>query len=450
MYLLYSLLLSFGFIILLPRFILDAFRSGKYVTGLSQRLGNLPTLKQGQQPVIWLHCVSVGEARAAQSLARALAERFPAASLVVSTTTVTGQKVARDIFGDRARAVFYFPIDWAWTVRRALRAIKPSAVLIMETELWPRMFRECRRQEIPVALVNGRISDKSFRRYKLIRGFISRVLNDLTLAMMQSVEDADRIRELGLPGDKIFVSGNLKFDSAASAPPAELAAALRERFGLDQTRPLIVAASTHAPEEAIVLKAFKILRQARPDIRLLIAPRHPERFGEVADLLKASDVRWSRRSEPEVAGDLASDVILLDSIGELGAVFSCAQIVFVGGSLIPHGGHNVLEPAAHGVCTITGPYSHNFAAIMKAMLDEDAVIQLPESSDFSAALVSLCAQLLADERRRQEIGARARSVCQRNQGATESTVEMIAQILATPSAANHAVQFSTLGATPAK
>jgi 3-deoxy-D-manno-octulosonic-acid transferase len=450
MYLLYSLLLTLGFIILLPRFILDAFRSGKYVTGLGQRLGNLPLLKHNQESIIWLHCVSVGEARAAQSLARALCERFPAATLVVSTTTVTGQKVARDVFGKHARAVFYFPIDWAWTVRRALRAIKPSAVLIMETELWPRMFRECRKQEIPIALVNGRISDKSFRRYKLIPSFIRRVLNDLTLAMMQSAEDADRIRDLGLAGAKIIVSGNLKFDSASSAPNAELAAALRERFGFDQKRPLIVAASTHAPEEAMVIKAFKTLRQAQPGTRLLIAPRHPERFGEVADLLQGSNLSWSRRSGPRTSDDETSEVILLDSIGELGAVFSLAQLVFVGGSLTPHGGHNVLEPSAQGVCTITGPFTHNFAAITETMLDENALIQLPESSDLAAELASVFTQLLADKTRRLEIGARARLVCQRNQGTTERTVEMIAQILATPSADGRTLQFSTLGATPAK
>src|SRR6185436_15961171 len=180
MYLLYSLLLTLGFVLLFPRFLIDAFRNGKYVTGLGQRLGNLPQIDSDNHSIIWLHCVSVGEARAAQSLVRQLLQRFPAARLVVSTTTVTGQQVAKEIFAGQAASVFYFPIDWAWTVRRALRAIQPSVVLIMETELWPRLFRECRRKKIPIALVNGRISNKSFHRYKLIRPFIRRVLDDLT------------------------------------------------------------------------------------------------------------------------------------------------------------------------------------------------------------------------------------------------------------------------------
>jgi 3-deoxy-D-manno-octulosonic-acid transferase len=425
MYLLYSFLLTIGFIILLPRFAIDAFRSGKYVTGLKQRLGNLPQINSNNNSVIWLHCVSVGEARAAQSLVRALLDRFPASRLVVSTTTVTGQQVANEIFAGQAAAVFYFPIDWAWTVRRALRAIQPSVVLIMETELWPRLFRECRKKQIPVALLNGRISNKSFQRYKLIRSFIRRVLGDLTLAMMQSPEDAGRIRELGVKEERVKVSGNLKFDSASAAPNAYLTSEFGERFNFSDHQPLIVAASTHAPEEAIIVEAFKQTRTSHPEVRLLIAPRHPERFQEVGRLLAASGFTWARRSDPPSGEDADCDVVLLDTIGELGAVYSLAEIVFVGGSIAPHGGHNVLEPAVQGVCTITGPYTHNFARITKAMRQEEALIQLPESSDFAAELASTMNRLLSDEKLRREIGARARSVCQRNRGATEKTVEVI-------------------------
>src|SRR5207302_3988600 len=214
-YLLYSFLLTLGFIILLPRFVADAFRNGKYVTGLRQRLGGVPRIGGDGSQIIWLHCVSVGEAQAAQSLVHALAKTFPDFRLAISTTTVTGQQVARQIFADQADAIFYLPIDWAWTVRRVLRRIQPTAILVMETELWPRLFRESAQRDIPVALVNGRISDKSFRRYLRIRPFMRRVLNDLTLGVMQTANDADRIRNLGLDENRIKVSGNLKFDSAA-------------------------------------------------------------------------------------------------------------------------------------------------------------------------------------------------------------------------------------------
>jgi 3-deoxy-D-manno-octulosonic-acid transferase len=449
MYLLYSSLLTLGFILLLPRFVIDAFRSGKYVTGLGQRLGKLPQIDSNNHSIIWLHCVSVGEVRAAQSLVRALLERFPSSRLVVSTTTVTGQKVAHEIFGKQTAAVFYFPIDWAWTVRRALRAIRPSVVLIMETELWPRLFSECREKQIPVALVNGRISDKSFHRYRWIRSFISRVLGDLTLAIMQSPEDAKRIRELGVTQEKLRISGNMKFDSANVAVDQDLTGQLRERFNF-RGRPLIVAASTHGPEEEIMLAAFKRTRESHPDARLLIAPRHPERFQEVAGLLERSGLSWARRSEPGSERDANSDVILLDTIGELDAIYSLADLVFIGGSIAPHGGHNVLEPAAQGVCTITGPYTQNFAGITKAMLSEEAVIQLPESANFPAELSTVIDELLSDDGRRREIGARAKSVCQHNQGATEKTIEMISQLIATPAAHVETAPISTLRATTAK
>src|ERR1041385_1370517 len=213
MYLLYSLLLALGLVILLPRFAVDAFRAGKYVTGLRERLGRVTLENDRARPLIWLHCVSVGETEAARPLVKALSERFPLYRLAVSTTTVTGQQVARQAFPDAA-TIFYFPLDLTWIVRRVLTILRPSAVLIMETELWPNLLRECRRQSIPVALLNGRISQNSFRRYLWIRGFMRRVLGDLSVAIMQSEPDADRIRHLGLPADRLLMHGSLKFDSA--------------------------------------------------------------------------------------------------------------------------------------------------------------------------------------------------------------------------------------------
>ena len=452
MYFIYSLLLTVGFIVLLPKFAIDALRTRKYVTGLSQRLGKLPAIIPHDHPVIWIHCVSVGETEAARPLVRALLDRFPSHRLVVSTTTVTGQKVARDAFGKDAAAVFYFPIDWAWTIRRVLRTLQPAAVLIMETELWPHLLRECRARAIPVALVNGRISETSFRRYKLIQSFISRVLNDLSVALMQSERDAIRIRELGLAPDRVLMSGNVKFDSAEAATDEAITAGLCLRFGFSQTRPLIVAGSTHAPEELVVIEAFKQLKNLQPSARLLIAPRHPERFSEVATVLNKSGLKWARRSDEQKPGDAACDVILLDTVGELRAAYSLATVAFVGGSIASHGGHNVLEPASLGIAVVTGAHSENFTAITKALLAENALVQLPnlETSQASTELASVLAALLTDEARRREIGRRALTVCNQNRGATERTIQVIEKILAAPAEADTPLTFTALHVTAAK
>ena len=445
MYSLYSLLLTLGFIALLPRFAIDAMRSGKYVTGLRQRLGQIPNIDRAGKQVIWLHCVSVGETQAAQSLVRALRAEIPDHCLVVSTTTVTGQQVARKLFANNAALVFYFPIDLAWVVRRVLRAVQPSAVLVMETELWPRLLRECRTRAIPVALLNGRISETSFRRYQVIRPFMRRMLNDLTIALMQSEKDAARIRALGLPAERIALPGNLKFDSAEAAIDERVTAELRGRFGFDGTRPLIVAASTHAPEERITIEALKQINSDQSSrTRLLIAPRHPERFGEVASLLEDSGLTWSRRSGERSEHDTACDVVLLDTVGELRALYPLAQIVFVGGSIAPFGGHNMLEPAANGACVITGPHTENFAAITKALLDEGALIQLPEVSaaDAPGQLASVFNELISDEARRRQMGMRAREVCRQNAGATERTMKLLSPLLAQATTVDPSIPLS--------
>ncbi len=438
MYLLYSFLLTLGVVALLPRFIWDAFRHGKYVAGLRERLGGLPVVETGGRPVVWLHCVSVGETQAARPLARAILERFPSHALVVSTTTATGQRVAREVFRDDAAAVVYFPFDWAWAVRRSLRAVNPSAVLIMETELWPNFLRECRRRGVPAAIVNGRLSEKSFRRYQRVRRFVRRVVGDLTLALMQTETDAERVRALGLAPERVFVSGNVKFDGTeADAGGRQLTEELRARFRFDGRRPLVVAASTHAPEERVVLDAFKRLRATRgnEDARLLVAPRHPERFGEVAALLDSSGLRWSRRSDAPAPSDADCDALLLDSIGELRAVYPLAEVVFVGGSIARNGGHNILEPAAAGVCTVTGAHTFNFKAVVEAFLEAGALVQLPALSEDEApaALANVLRELLADDERRRELAQRARAALEQNRGATSRTVELLAELFAAPS-----------------
>jgi 3-deoxy-D-manno-octulosonic-acid transferase len=454
-YLIYSFLLTFGFLLLLPRFAIDAFRSGKYIRGISERLGKVPVLDQTAGPVIWLHSVSVGETEAARPLVRALCERFPAHQLVISTTTATGQQVARQAFSQQAAAIFYFPIDWSWTVRRVLRALNPAAVLVMETELWPNLLRECSRHLIPVALINGRISPKSFSRYQKIRGFMRQVLAGLATASMQSDEDAKRIALLGLSENRIRTPGNLKFDSATlPANVSNVALDLRQRFNINSSRPLIVAASTHAPEESVVIDAFKAIRKTPggKESRLLIAPRHPERFDEVAKIITDSGFNWSRRSFLPTPVDATSEIILLDSIGELRSTFQLAEIAFVGGSIIPHGGQNVLEPAAQGVCVITGAHTHNFAAIIRALLAADALIQLPPVTvtEAPARLAHAFGELLGDPARRKATGARAQDVCTASRGATERTIEIIADMVEAHIATGEGVPLPAVSLTAAK
>jgi 3-deoxy-D-manno-octulosonic-acid transferase len=305
-----------------------------------------------------------------------------------------------------------------------------------------------------VALINGRISITSFRRYQLIRPFVRGLLNNISIALMQSEQDAGRIRELGIPNDRVLMPGNLKFDSAESAIDEAATENLRRRFGFDRTTRLIVAASTHAPEEEVVIDAFKQIKNSQTGYRarLLIAPRHPERFGEVASLLHGSGLSWSRRSAASHVEDRNCEVILLDTIGELRSAYPLADVAFVGGSIAPHGGHNILEPSAQGVCVVTGAHMHNFAAITKAMLDEEAIVQMAEVS-MSAAPAELAAAinaLLSNDSLRRGIGRKASMVCDRNRGATKQTLQMIAGLLETPKKNGASIPLPALSVTAVK
>ena len=430
MYLAYSLLLSLGLLLFSPYFLFQALAHRKYIDGLRERFGFLPSLNN--QPVIWLHCVSVGETQAARPLVERLRKELPHHALVVSTVTLTGQKLARDLFRHHAARVFYFPFDWRWTVRRTLDAMSPAAVLVMETELWPNFLRECKAREIPVALVNGRISRKSFGRYVKIRFFLRRVLECLSVGVMQSEQDAARIRELGMKEERVFSVGNLKFEASGYR---DKKTDLKERFGLQADVPLVLAASTHAPEEKIVLESFQRLREplATPGAstsRLILAPRHPERFNEVAALIQASGLSWARRTNAPAASDATADVILLDTIGELPAMYPLATAVFVGGSIVDRGGHNVLEPAAHGVAVITGAHTHNFHAIVELLNEAEALVQLPpaEGAAAVAELTEVLRRVLSRPEWRDELGRRAKALIVENQGAAERTMQLLAPL----------------------
>lgn len=430
MYFAYSLLLTIGFLLMLPMFLL---RREKYASGFRQRLGNYPRFEHDDRRVIWLHCVSVGETNAARPLVDAIRKEFPQHRLVISTTTKTGQDLAQKIFSDKADAIFYFPFDWKFSVRRALVNFRPWLVLLMETEIWPRLIHEAKLSGARVAIINGRLSQRSFTRYSKVAAFVSMVMGDVDLALMQGEDDARAIQGLGINPERIRETGNIKFDLEVSTDEVEIANRLRRRFSFGDGGYLIVAASTHSPEERLLLKAFEKAReslQTKP--RLLIAPRHPERFDDVEALVRDAGISIVRRSETESTWDKQADVVLLDTIGELRGVLSLGDIVFIGGSLIPHGGQSVLEPAAFGKAIITGPHTHNFDSIIEAFLRHKALVQLDLESDeecYISPLADKLVGLLVDPVERESLGRNARALMDANRGATSRAVEMIKSLM---------------------
>ncbi len=424
MFFLYSFLLTITFILLSPLLLI---RSGKYLSGFWQRLGFLPDFESDGKPVIWLHCVSVGETQAARPLVKELVQTFPHHKLVVSTTTRTGQKLAQQVFKDSAALVFYFPYDWKFSVRRALRQIKPKAVLLMETEIWFNFIREAGKSEVKVAIVNGRLSEKSAARFKWITNTFRRVFHYVDLVLAQTPADAKRFLAFSIRGTKVKVTGNIKFDQPFDESEHHLTTEFRQRFGISIDAPLIIAASTHAPEEKLILEAFKeVWKMSSESLpRLMLVPRHPERFSEVAQVIKSTGFIWAKRSENPSERDQTAEIILLDSIGELRGVYPLAEIVFVGGSLIPHGGQNILEPAHGKTAIVTGFYTMNFRAIIEEFLEQDAVIQLPKLSEkeVSRVMAEVFSTLLQNKKRRVELAENAFQVAKNNGGATAKTIE---------------------------
>lgn len=430
MFALYSFLLTVGFLLMSPLFFL---RREKYASGFRQRFGHIPALKQNGKPVIWIHCVSVGETNAAVPLVGEIKKEYPDYQIVVSTVTKTGQQLAQKLFKDQANLIFYFPFDWKFTVNRALEKIKPNVVLIMETELWFNFMREAGHKNIRLFLVNGRISEKSASRYMKIQKTMRRVLRFIDLALMQTNADAQRLLRLGINANKVRVTGNVKYDQPIVPKQSLFLDYFGERFDISEENPLIVAASTHAPEEKWIVEAVKRLRANRTENkpRLLIAPRHPERFDEIAALVQNNGLHLIRRSSPLALEDIEADVILLDSIGELRQVFPLAEIVFVGGSLIPHGGQNILEPAAAKKAVVTGFYTMNFAEIINQFEKDQAVIRLPklEENEIVETLVKVFENLLGDERKRHTLAENAFRMMEKNSGATEKTMKYLRSVL---------------------
>ena len=429
MYFIYSVLIVLFFAVMSPYLLYQAVRYRKYVRSLPQRLGILPlSFNLDGDESIWIHAVSVGEVLTARALLQALRERYPRLRIFLSTTTITGYQVARNNL-QYIDEVFYFPFDFAFIVRRTLRLVRPRLFVMMETELWPNLLRACRAGGVKTLLVNGRISSRSYPRYKLARPFFRHVLAHVDRFCMQSEESARRIVDMGADPARVTVTGSLKFDSLER--PESLAASDRGRnrvlryFRISPDRPVLIAASTLKGEEEPVLEAFQRMRATRPNALLIIAPRKPERFDDVERLARRTGLNVARRSELRVDAEPRHDIVVLDTIGELAQLFQVATIVFVGGSLVDAGGHNILEPAVFGKPIIFGPYMQNFAEIARAFLDNGAGIEVNTDRELETVLL----ELMGDPVRRASLGAAARALVEANRGARARSLEAIAQLL---------------------
>jgi 3-deoxy-D-manno-octulosonic-acid transferase len=397
----------------------------KYRDGMAERLGRVrrevsEAAKAAGKPLIWVHAVSVGEVLAVGRLIAELDQALPQYLLVISTTTRTGQALARERFG--AGRVFYCPLDLAWAVRAYLNALEPRMLILAETEFWPNLLNGCFRRGIPVVVVNARISDRSWPRYEMLKRLWAPILSRLSGVLAQTQIDAQRLRALGCREEAVSVAGNLKFDVRASHE-AEVTRRLR-----DARLRFVVAGSTLDGEEVALLESWPRLLETDPRLAMVLAPRHPERFGAVAGLLERSGIAWVRRSGWKTqSGEglvRAGQIVLLDTIGELASVYSLASVAFVGGSLAEAGGHNPLEPAQFGVAIVMGPHYANFRAITEDLLAHDAIRIAPKDT-----LARTLVELLNDPDEAASMGERARRVFEEQSGATQRCVAAIREIL---------------------
>ena len=421
----YNLALLAALVVGAPWWLFRLATTQKYREGLPQRLGKVRELEgRNNRPLIWIHAVSVGEVLAISRLVKDLEASLPGYFVAISTTTRTGQDLARERFG--ANRVFYCPLDLPWAVNSYLNTLQPALLVLAETEFWPNLLSGCYRREIPVAVVNARVSDRSWPRYRRLRWLWKPFLERISQVLAQSETDANRLWAIGCRPEAVEIAGNLKFDVRAAEP----ADATRILKALKLTNRLIVAGSTLEGEEAALLEAWPQLLQADPRLVLVVAPRHPERFEAVAVLLDQSGFSWERRSEwlEKPAGSIkllqAGQIVLLDSIGELASVYSLASAAFVGGSLFPTGGHNPLEPAQFGVPIVMGPHFANFRAIADDLIAQKA-IRIAEKLDLADALL----ELLQDKANSAAMGVRAKRVFEQRSGATARCVEALRKLV---------------------
>ena len=446
MHLLYSVALLFCFLALLPVVAYKRIRHGKAVGRVTDRLGRVPgAINPSHTRSIWIHAVSVGEVLAARSLLNDLRQAYPDHRLLLSTTTATGQEVALQL-GDAVDGVFYAPLDVPPFIARSLDRIAPDLVIFVDTEIWPNWLRGCQRRGVKTVIVNGRISDRSLTGYRLGRPFMRRVLGDLDHVCAQTETWGSRFVDLGLPSDRLSVTGSLKFDALdVMSTGADLHVADRALrfFSFTDGRPVLVAASTLRGEEEPVLQAFRRLRESAHDAVLILAPRHPERAEEARSVAARYGFDVAMRTALSIETSRAPDVVVVDTIGELPRLFQLATLVFVGGSLVPAGGHNILEPAVFGKAIVFGPHMNNFREIASLFVDRSAALQVSSA----AALSDTLNALLSDPVRRASLGAAAQALVDANKGARFKTLKIIADILP-PGARDRERDVRTLRAVP--
>jgi 3-deoxy-D-manno-octulosonic-acid transferase len=426
----YSSLLLAVLVVGAPYWLVRMATSGRYRAGIRGRLGLVPAGLQAAvagKRVIWVHAVSVGEVMAATQLIRELKTALPGWVVAVSTTTETGQRLAKDRLA--GAAVFYLPLDFKFAVRRYLRVLRPQMLVLMESELWPRLIEECAKSGVPVAVVNARVSDRSFPRYMRLRRLWRPFLEMISLFLAQSRETAERLVKIGAPVERVRVTGNLKYDVRVRSESA-LTKMLREKLPVGAR--VVVCGSTLEGEEKILLEAWPALLAKEPNAVMVLAPRHPDRFSGVAGVVSANNFRLVRASEfrEENVGELttlavdAGSIFLLDTIGDLASMYGLGRVAFVGGSLVSAGGHNPLEPAQFGVPVVMGPSFQNFRDIVQTMLDANA-LRIVSAMDVGAELTMLLQS--ADDA--TALGERGRAVFEAQSGATARTVQMLTSLL---------------------
>jgi 3-deoxy-D-manno-octulosonic-acid transferase len=442
-YFLYSFLMGLAALVTAPYWIIQGLRHGKYFSNLSDRLGfSAPAMDSmpAQRPgAIWIHAVSVGEALAGATLAKRLKEAHPDRPLIISTTTLTGQALAKERF-HFADAIIYFPLDWAFCVKSVMDRLNPSVVIILETEIWPNFLHVARQRNIPVLFISGRISTRSYARYQklfswfgfYLKPFLKSALSNASAFLMQTEQDAQRLRDLGAPPEKVFVSGNLKYDMQLP-PPTPFSIWLEAECKRLDRWPVIVAGSVVATEEPLALIAYGVAQGDFQKALLVLAPRKPERFAAAAAFIDESHRKFVRRSElavpgpgfsgnsgaPEIPAD--ATVLLLDSIGELASLYQFADGVFIGGSLVTSGGHNILEPAAFGKVPVFGESMENFAEIASRFLEAGAAIQVGNPEDAGVEII----HLLKDRDKMQRMGNAARQLVESSRGALDRSLREI-------------------------
>ena len=427
MYPLYSFAMLVAAIGLSPYFAYQALRHNKYAGSVKERLGYLPvSFNLDEDESIWVHAVSVGEVLAVRPILAALRDRYPRLRLFLSTTTLTGQRIAKRRITD-VDGVFYFPFDWVSSVRRTLQIVRPKLFVMVESEIWPNLLRECRRRGVRTLIVNGRISARSFARYRLARPFFRRVLADVDRFCVQGEESSRRLVALGADPARITITGSLKFDALEAARSGRGRERVLRFFRVPKSRPVLIAGSTMKGEEASVIRAFNRLRAttAGANALLVLAARHPERFGEVERLCRQEGLSTVRRTELPIDAEPKVDAVILDTMGELAPLYQIATAVFVGGSLVPAGGHNILEPAVHGRPIVFGPHMQNFTEIAGAFLAGRAAIQVRSARELEETMVSL----MSDPVRRARLGAAARALVDANRGAKDKTLVVVGELL---------------------